>query len=140
MKYLVAPTKEQQGKGKLDFCFTTPGEPLTIGFVCRSHCTCGCDRAYTGIDSRKGTTVGVVAEIEETVSGMANRTARNFFGRRTAAARNEEEILEQMKLESARIRRLKQLICNVKVGTVLGIHLEENGEPLILVEEKDLEE
>jgi hypothetical protein len=136
MKYLVAPSKEQQGKGKLDFCFTTPGEPLTIGFICRSRCTCGCDRVFWGVNSQKGTTVGVVAQIKETVSGMANRKATA----RTAAARNEEEILERIRLESARIRRLKQLICNVKVGTVLGIHLEENGEPLILVEEKDLED
>ncbi|MDP1711992.1 MAG: hypothetical protein Q8K86_05995 [Candidatus Nanopelagicaceae bacterium] len=31
MKYFVAPTKEQTGKGELDFNWADPGEPVVIG-------------------------------------------------------------------------------------------------------------
>jgi hypothetical protein len=69
MRILVAPTAEQQGRGKLDFCRTRPGEILAVGGL---KCTpasprsrCGCRRSFNGIETGRATTVGVVAEGDE---------------------------------------------------------------------------
>lgn len=71
MKTLVGI--DRQGQGRRDFTYTTPGEPVTFGMVCCNAATCGCDRSFVGVFSRKATTHAVVADVE--VDDMAVRAA-----------------------------------------------------------------
>lgn len=82
MKYFVAPTKEQAGTGKLDFCHTDPGEPVVIGSKCDGESPsggCGCRRAVAGLRSRKATTVAVVADVDLTVEQIGQEDAKGFW-------------------------------------------------------------
>jgi hypothetical protein len=51
-----------------DFAWTVPGEVVMLGMVCArdeyGDEGCGCGRAFTGLSSRRGTTVAVVADLE----------------------------------------------------------------------------
>ncbi len=65
MKLLVATTKTQ-GQRKNDFCFATVGELVKLGSECDGESingSCGCKRSMTGMDSSKGTTTMIVAEL-----------------------------------------------------------------------------
>ena len=82
MKYLVAPDHTKQGVGELDFCHTTPGEPLTIpNMRCDSgfpEDECGCHRSLSGVNSRKATTMAIVGDVAETVVEIAIKDATGF--------------------------------------------------------------
>jgi hypothetical protein len=48
-----------------DFNWCDPDEVVNVdGFVCCSASSCGCDRSFVGVLTRKGTTLAVVAEID----------------------------------------------------------------------------
>lgn len=79
MKILVATDAGQDRPG--DFCWTTPGEMVTLGLVCDSDLDapdagCGCGRAFVGTDTRKGTTTAIVSEVDMILADYA-RTLRN---------------------------------------------------------------
>ncbi len=72
MKVLTA-THRTQGDRPGDFCWTIPGELVTLGTTCdRDRLTpnrdgpCGCGRAFVGIASRKGTTTAEVRDLDMT--------------------------------------------------------------------------
>ncbi len=66
MKIFVA-TSETQGTRANDFCFTTEGEIVRLGFECDGETVdgaCGCRRSLFGVRSRKATTTFKVVEME----------------------------------------------------------------------------
>lgn len=70
MKVLVAaPDAERVTTKKNDFNSATPGEVLTLGSVCDGDAAhrrrCGCGRAFSGLDSTKATTFGIVKEMDD---------------------------------------------------------------------------
>lgn len=100
MRYLVAPKEKDTSEG--GFTFTNPGEPLVLPtFVCSSSCDCGCNRSFVGINSRKGTTIGEVQEVNETIEELARLNLTNFC-RGLACASFSKEVLdkEMMVLQS----------------------------------------
>jgi len=60
MRALTA-TAQTQGQHAGDFAWCDAGELVTFGSCCDSA-GCGCQRAFTGLTTRKGTTTAVVAE------------------------------------------------------------------------------
>lgn len=69
MKVLVAaPDAERVTTKKNDFNYATPGEVLTLGSVCDGDAahrrSCGCGRAFSGLDTTKATTFGIVKEMD----------------------------------------------------------------------------
>lgn len=75
-RMLVAPD-EEGAAGPGDFNFTRPGELLYENpLVCCSSLTCGCNRSLAGAESSKGTTVGVVAEVELSPEELEETAAR----------------------------------------------------------------
>jgi len=67
MRVLVAPPSDTP-RNNDDFIWTTPGEVLIPFTPCDapSHGRdCGCDRAFAGLDSLKGTTIGTVADRDD---------------------------------------------------------------------------
>lgn len=66
---VAAPADQATGPG--DFSFTDDGELLyEAQAVCCSSVVCGCSRSMAGVDSSKGTTVAVVAEVEMPPAGL----------------------------------------------------------------------
>ncbi|MGZ4708065.1 MAG: DUF7715 family protein [Acidimicrobiales bacterium] len=65
---LLLATSETQGEADGDYFWSTPGEivqPPT--FVCHAYpSSCGCDRAWAGLESRGACTTAVVAETDLT--------------------------------------------------------------------------
>jgi hypothetical protein len=65
---LTASVGDQPG----DFAWTVPGEMVYLGFVCDRDLMegrdrgCGCGRSFSGLTSRKATTVAVVADLDLT--------------------------------------------------------------------------
>lgn len=53
----VAPLHDEPG----DFRFTDDGELVMVGLVTCDR-GCGCERSFSGLNSKKGTTVAVVAQ------------------------------------------------------------------------------
>ncbi len=62
VKILVASTN---GTRADDFTYATPGEFVIESFICDSR-SCGCDRAWSGVGSRRATTVFEVVETDRT--------------------------------------------------------------------------
>lgn len=67
MKVLVA-TREGQGSRPKDFSFAVDDELVQLAFVCDTDQEdpdngCGCGRAFTGLNSHKGTTTALVADL-----------------------------------------------------------------------------
>jgi hypothetical protein len=60
MHVLVSPVEPPASESG-DFRWTDPGELVIPGTPCDNP-ECGCDRAFTGLSTRKGTTVAVVAD------------------------------------------------------------------------------
>lgn len=61
--FLVGPDIPNKGfPEKRDFCWTKPGELLGAGGPSCSSPKCGCDRSFTGVDTRRATTIGIVVE------------------------------------------------------------------------------
>lgn len=99
MKWIIAPTPEQAGTGKLDFCFTTPGEILIPGSKCsRGYPTdnCGCCRAMAGLASRKATTVGIIKENDKFDLRKIARQDVIKFWRDTLPAKEIENLSQQV--------------------------------------------
>lgn len=68
MKILLAcgPIGRYSGKQRQHFNWCLPSEVVNIdGFVCCSSEACGCNRAFTGVFTRKGATQACVVEVEE---------------------------------------------------------------------------
>lgn len=127
MKYIVAPTPEQAGKGSLDFSWTKPGEPLLPGSKCTSGHPgdgCGCCRAMVGSESTKGTTIGVIAEIDMTPEQIAKKWACRF-SRDTLSAKRVKEIIENT---TEQIIQLVQDAEEYEVGTRVGFMFNTEGE------------
>lgn len=66
MKFPVA-TSKGQGHRDNDFCWTMEGEPVFLSVTCSNaqpDDSCGCDRALSGILTRRSTTTIRVAEAQ----------------------------------------------------------------------------
>lgn len=97
MRYIIAPTVELAGKGVLDFCWSTPGEPLIIGSKCSRDTptgACGCRRAMSGILSRKATTIGIIAEIPYSMEQLAKASYAGFYGTAIDLSKSIDTIIE----------------------------------------------
>jgi len=119
MKYLVAPTKEQQGTGKLDFSFTTPGEPLVPGSKCGHGQVldeCGCCRAFVGCNTLKATTIGIVAETELTPGQITRKWALRYSQDRF----NAKQIKVIIENYEEHVRQIVRDMEQFDVGTRLG--------------------
>jgi hypothetical protein len=70
MTKLFVSTTMTQGNRDSDFSFTTTGEPVTKPIlICHSGASsidggCGCQRAFSGVVSRKGTTTAAVIDVD----------------------------------------------------------------------------
>jgi hypothetical protein len=82
MRYLVGPDKP--GDRSDDFTWTEPGEPLLANEGGCGSPGCGCERSFIGVNSRRGTTTALVAEIgqtpEELLALVADSTSSAFYG------------------------------------------------------------
>lgn len=88
MRVLIANRDAAQGE-TWDFHWCEEGELLTLGSLCDRDFAddlpgCGCSRSFTGVDSGKATTVGVVAVLS------ADEVAERL-GRAPNIARAEEQ-------------------------------------------------
>lgn len=106
MKIFVA-TSETQGTRANDFCFTTEGEIVRLGFECDGETvdgTCGCRRSLCGVRSRKATTTLKVVEMEIDEAELAAEIfvslreagwvlEENWDFSRASAAREARELL-----------------------------------------------
>jgi len=107
-RYIVA-TKEGQGARPSDFSFCDRLEPVVFGFTCdtggQSHAdgACGCQRCFTGMDTRQGTTTARVAEIDATVDALVKRHADSLAD---AWDLNEATALEMAREDVTEIVRL----------------------------------
>jgi hypothetical protein len=81
MRVLIAEKQAAQGES-WDFHWCEEGELLTLGDLCDKDfidgtLRCGCSRSFTGVDSGKGTTAGVVAALsQDEVAERLRRAAR----------------------------------------------------------------
>jgi hypothetical protein len=64
---------EKYSHGPMDFNWCDDGELLVMFGGCDNGRECGCAQAFTGLDSRKGTTRGVVVELDMTEEDFAAR-------------------------------------------------------------------
>ena len=102
---LLTSTKLTQGDRDDDFCFVPEGEWLDLPSI-RTVCdhpdgSCGCGRALVGIDSRRGTTTALIADVcvseDALVEAIGLSMLRaGFSGDVDARARCEELILAVM--------------------------------------------
>jgi hypothetical protein len=125
IKYLVAPTKIEEGRGELDFCHTKPLEPLVIGSKCDSGFpadSCGCRRSFSGIKTRKATTIGVVREVDATPEELAKLDVEGFLG----GAKGPTAALKRASL--ADIRLLMRMAERHPLGTRLSIRVSRHGD------------
>lgn len=70
MKILLAcgPIGRYSDKRRQHFNWCLPSEVVNVdGFVCCSAESCGCNRSFIGVFTRKGATQACVAEVEDTV-------------------------------------------------------------------------
>lgn len=117
--YILAPSNEQIGKGAKDFSFTEEGEPLTLSMTCSSGFpgdSCGCRRCFSGIDSRKGTTIGIVGYIEGSAQSLASRDLIGF------GISNPSK--DSIKNTVAEILMISKLISKYPVGTRICIAVD----------------
>jgi hypothetical protein len=123
MKILLAPNKDAVGTGTLDFCHTTPGELLVVS---SSRCSkgtvedeCGCHRSMTGTQSKKGTTIGIVAEMPEgEVMKWVKHRSDNYYSKIDGAS---DELKNH--LTAWTMRELKLIaddISEIPVGSRVG--------------------
>ena len=104
---------EKYSHGPTDFNWCEDGELLVIFPGCDNGRDCGCAQAFTGLGSRKGTTRGVVVELDMTAAAYAKRIkdSRLFEG------------WECLDLDDA-IELANHLLGQVQdlpVGTVVGV-------------------
>lgn len=78
MKVLVAPAGP--GSEPDDFCFTVPGELVTIPVECEADEGCGCGRSWVGLFTRKATTVAVVTDPDMTAADYLEVVADHDLG------------------------------------------------------------
>jgi hypothetical protein len=119
MKWIIGPKKDQVGTGKKDFCFTNPGEILTAwGMKCTRgfpEDRCGCCRAFSGLKSRSGTTIGVVGEVRKPIKSIILEDLEAFLGRKPDNI--DKEWLSARILECTRIsQELEKLPIGQRVG------------------------
>lgn len=121
MKWIVAPTEEQKGKGELDFCWTHPGEILTLGGIkCSSGYptdACGCCRAFSGLKTRKATTIGVIADIPISLEATAKREVVSFWQDTLEA----KEMLALFESKIAELEPYSYLFGSFDLGTRVGV-------------------
>lgn len=116
-RMLVAPEEGSTQPG--DFAFTQPGELLYENpVVCCSSLTCGCNRSLAGTETSKGTTVGVVAEVDlspDELIGTAGAVSRR-------AGWNEDTVLISL-------LRIQAIAGSHPVGTRLRPWFNPDVEP-----------
>jgi hypothetical protein len=83
LKVLVATTRTQ-GDRPNDFAYTTDGELVDLASTCdadqgRPDGGCGCARAFTGLDSRKGTTTAEIVVRDLTLVQYHNLFHRSLI-------------------------------------------------------------
>lgn len=124
MKWVVAPTEEQKGNGELDFSYATPGEILTVGgFKCSSgypEDNCGCCRAFSGLKSRKATTIAVIAEVPITIEKVARQDTIRFW-RDTVEAK---ELAEYIGVKIDDYRSIIEEINKFEIGARIGVEFK----------------
>jgi hypothetical protein len=93
LRVLVSPTDEELASAglKVEFNWTEPGELLTLGFPCDddvdSHC--GCRRAFTGVDSTRGVTIGRAVWMDRD-KAIAKLKASDFYASWSEAVDGEK--------------------------------------------------
>lgn len=124
MKWIVAPTEAQKGTGGLDFSWTNPGEILTVGgFKCSRGYPedgCGCCRAFSGLKSRKATTVAVIAEIPISIEKVARQDVMRFWCDTVEA----KELAEYIGKKIDDYRSIIEEIDKFEVGTRIGVEFK----------------
>ena len=93
---LLVATKKTQGQRSNDFCWTMDGETVCFPSVCdRDGCDpdgpCGCNRAMTGVATRKATTTVEVRNIDYTVDKAVQVVYDSYFGAGMPISREEAE-------------------------------------------------
>lgn len=81
MKALVSTDFPNRGAPKKDdFRWTRPGELVGMGLGCCANPSCGCQRSFTGMETRKGTTTAIVVERDPSyVRGTVAQSTRSAF-------------------------------------------------------------
>jgi len=125
MKVLVGPSKEQAGKGKLDFTHCGEMELLRIGRKCDSghpKDECGCRRALTGISSDKGTTIAIIQElpIDEVIRLILECCP-------TAMSKSDKRREKQFNLVYEEVRLLSQYIQDDEEGKRICVEFPQKG-------------
>lgn len=64
---------EKYSSGPTDFNWCDDGELLVMFGGCDNGTECGCAQSFTGLDSRKGTTRGVVVQLDITEEDFAKQ-------------------------------------------------------------------
>jgi hypothetical protein len=81
MKLLTA-THETQGEREGDFCFAIEGELVMLGDACATDRNdaggCGCERAFSGLRSRRATTTALVRDLALTRADLELAVATRF--------------------------------------------------------------
>lgn len=121
MKILIS-TKETQGHRDNDFSWTNDGEMLTLlTFVCSKDLKsadgpCGCNRSFTGVDSKKGSTTASVSETDITEEAILRRICEAHF---KAWPTKEENIIEATSDLKRRLKKDFSKIQHYPIGTIL---------------------
>lgn len=137
MRYLIASAGDRPD----DFDHAQRGEPVVFGTLCCNNPECGCDRAFIGVNSRKGTTVAEVAEVDDTVESLAAKDVRglgvnqnnpNFKLRVADAAEVIRAIADEAAKRplGARVRRLSVAAApeRTKIRSVEGVVLADDAD------------
>ena len=121
MKILVSTT-ETQGAEEGDFFWGTVGEIVQFPtFVCHAYpSACGCDRAWSGIDSSQATTSAIVAEIDLTRGEVVRLLQEALV--RSGWVNEDSDPDESLAWARQNASEVLAVADRYEVGTVLGVH------------------
>lgn len=122
-KYLVAPS---WNLGDL-----APNEPLTIVDKPKF----GVPTEFIGMITRAKSPVGLVMKVSESVSWLARIAVLNKYGE----VGNRDQYIMRMWAEACKIRQIRNLIKDLKVGTTIGAYYDQDGKLDSLVEDEAFE-
>lgn len=96
---LFTATEQTQGQRPDDFCFCHEGELVITppGPCCHHAGECGCDRAWAGLNTHRGTTTAMVREvgigIEDYIEAVSSSLGHQGWAVSPGAARRYAELL-----------------------------------------------
>jgi hypothetical protein len=95
---LFTATRQTQGQRSDDFCFCHEGElVITPPGQCCHAAECGCERAWAGLNTHRGTTTSMVREvgigIEDYVEAVSSSLQQQGWTVSPGAARRYAELL-----------------------------------------------